>query len=266
VTIGRRRVLVRGSNNVASAVAHRLFSAGHAVVLFDGPAPAASRRRMAFADAVFAGRAVLAGVVAERVDAPELVPGLLATHGFIPVVVGNPADLLPVLVPEVLVDARMRKRDQPEPQRGLAPITVGLDPGFAAGGTVDIAVETSWDGLGGIVRHGALGRWRANPAPSPGTDGTAPSTRRWAACSGPSPRSARRLRRGRSSPGSKGWTASPPRRGAPRADPRRGSGLGRDQGHRGQSPRGCRRRSRDRGAASPHHRGGPAGRGGLGGW
>jgi xanthine dehydrogenase accessory factor len=168
VTTGRRRVLVRGSNDVASAVAHRLFSAGHAVVLVDGPAPAATRRRMAFADAVFAGRAVLAGVVAERVDRPEPVLGHLTAHAFIPVVVGDLAGLLPALVPEVLVDARMRKRDQPEPQRGLAPLTVGLGPGFVAGETVDIAVETSWDGLGGIVRHGATRSLAGEPRPLAG--------------------------------------------------------------------------------------------------
>ena len=49
-------MLVRGVNDVASAVAHRLFSAGHAVALHDVAAPTTSRRGMAFADAMFDGR------------------------------------------------------------------------------------------------------------------------------------------------------------------------------------------------------------------
>jgi xanthine dehydrogenase accessory factor len=42
----------------------------------------------------------------------------------------------------VLVDARMRRREVPEEQRGIAPLTIGLGPNFVAGGNVDIAIET----------------------------------------------------------------------------------------------------------------------------
>ena len=155
MTSDRLRVLVRGSNDVASAVAHRLFSAGYAVAIHDGPAPTATRRKMAFADALFDGRAVLAAVVATRLDSPALLPNYLAGDNGIPILVGDLAGLLAVLVPDVLVDARMRKRDLPGSQRGLAALTTGLGPGFVAGETVDIAVETGWDGLGRIVAHGA---------------------------------------------------------------------------------------------------------------
>ena len=59
------KILVRGVNDAASAVAHRLSSAGHAVVMHDVPAPTTSRRGMAF-DAMFDGHADLAGVAATR--------------------------------------------------------------------------------------------------------------------------------------------------------------------------------------------------------
>jgi hypothetical protein len=66
-----RPVLVLGSGDVASAVAHRLFRAGVAVALQDGPAPpAAPRRGIAFADAFFDGQATLAGVIARRLAMP----------------------------------------------------------------------------------------------------------------------------------------------------------------------------------------------------
>ena len=53
-------------------------------------------------------------------------------------------DVLAAVLPDVLVDARMRKRAQPETQRGLAPLTIGLGPNFVAGQTTDLAVETQW--------------------------------------------------------------------------------------------------------------------------
>ena len=49
------KVLVRGVNDVASAVAHRLFTTGHAVAMHDVATPTTSRRGMAFADAMFSG-------------------------------------------------------------------------------------------------------------------------------------------------------------------------------------------------------------------
>jgi xanthine dehydrogenase accessory factor len=48
-------VLVRGSGDVGSAVAHLLLRCGHGVVLHDVERPAAPRRGMAFADAIFDG-------------------------------------------------------------------------------------------------------------------------------------------------------------------------------------------------------------------
>jgi hypothetical protein len=45
-------VVVRGVGDVGSAVAHRLFVEGYAVVIHDGPTPTTTRRGMAFADAV----------------------------------------------------------------------------------------------------------------------------------------------------------------------------------------------------------------------
>lgn len=148
-------VLVRGVNDVASAVAHRLFMAGHAVVLHDVAAPTTSRRGMAFADAVFDRRAELAGVTATRVDVLSELPEAAQARAGIPVHVGEFSALLPAYRPDVLVDARMRKRAAPDDQRGLAPLTVGLGPGFVAGQNVDLAVETGWgDDLGRLIERG----------------------------------------------------------------------------------------------------------------
>jgi xanthine dehydrogenase accessory factor len=162
------RALVRGVGEIGSAVARRLFIAGHAVVVHDGEQPTTTRRGMAFADAIFDGHATLDGVAAIRVDRPEAVPALLADRAVVPVAVGDFSVLLRLVAPDVLVDARMRKRDRPEAQRGLAPLAIGLGPNFVAGETIDIVVETSWEQLGHVVTRGSALPFRGEPRPIAG--------------------------------------------------------------------------------------------------
>ena len=148
------RILVRGSNDVASAVAHRLFREGYGVVLHDDPNPTVTRRKMAFADAIFDGETTLEGVTAKRADSVNLRSELISPK-FIPVVVGDVFRLLEKLRPQVLVDARMRKHKKPSRQFHLAPLTIGLGPNFFAGMNVHIAIETArGEHLGQVINHG----------------------------------------------------------------------------------------------------------------
>ena len=150
------RILIRGANDVGSAVAHRLFTAGYSVVIHEMPQPVTTRRRMSFTDAVFDGRATLDGVEAQFIKRLYLLRGALVAHQAILVVIKDVYELLKILRPTILVDARMRQHLQPEIQRGLAELTIGLGPDFTAGETTDIAIETSRDeSLGQIVKHGA---------------------------------------------------------------------------------------------------------------
>jgi xanthine dehydrogenase accessory factor len=146
------RVLIRGSGDVGSAVAHLLAREGHEVVIHDVALPAAPRRGMAFADAIFDGSCDLEGVRARRIDD---VDGLRAGGADVLVTTVELGAALGAVVPDVLVDARMRKRAQPESQRGLARLTIGLGPNFVAGETTDLAIETQWgDDLGTVVSEG----------------------------------------------------------------------------------------------------------------
>jgi xanthine dehydrogenase accessory factor len=158
------KILVRGSGDVASAAAHLLFRSGYAVLMHESPQPSATRRKMAFTDAVFDGLAWLEGVEARRIDA---LPGLLAAfeaRQFIPLSVADFGWLLREVSPAILVDARMRKHSQPEGQLGLAPLTLGLGPGFVAAQTVDIAIETGrGPDLGRVIRSGAAAALKGEP-------------------------------------------------------------------------------------------------------
>ena len=147
-------MLIRGSGDVGSAVAHLLLGSGHAVAVHDVALPAAPRRGMAFTDAIFAGACELDGVRARRVETDELAAALGGDEVLVNVT-EEIDDVLAAIAPDVLVDARMRKRAQPEFQRGLAPLTIGLGPNFVAGETTDLAIETQWgDALGTVVTEG----------------------------------------------------------------------------------------------------------------
>jgi xanthine dehydrogenase accessory factor len=149
-------ILVRGSGDIGSAVSHRLFRADYQVAIHDIPQPTVIRRGMAFADALWDGEAMLEGVIARRVDDLGMLRAILSQHALIPLLIADFGVVMQTILPHVLVDARMRKHAQPELQRGLAPVSIGLGPNFVAGVTTDISIETCWGAtLGQVLRQGA---------------------------------------------------------------------------------------------------------------
>lgn len=148
-------IVVRGAGDVGSAVAHALFSAGYAVVLHDSPTPPHTRRGMSFVDALFEGQAELEGMLAKRARSSSDIAKMADCHRALPVSEGEFKGVIAALHPDILVDARMRKRDHPESQRGLVALTIGLGPNFEAGVNVDLAVETAWgEDLGAVLHSG----------------------------------------------------------------------------------------------------------------
>ncbi len=149
------KIFVRGSGDVASAVALILYEAGHAVLIHDSAQPTSTRRKMAFCDAIFDGKAMLEGVQAQLASGLSEITAHLDSHDLIPVTTLDLSFLIASISPDVLVDARMRKHSQPETQIALAPFTIGLGPNFIAGVTVHAAVETGYEAMGQVIWQGA---------------------------------------------------------------------------------------------------------------
>lgn len=160
--------LVRGCGDIGSAVAHALFSAGHAVLIHDIAAPSFARRGMAYTDAMYGGSATLDGVAGRRTSDIFSIRWMLERREEIPLTAAGFAKILEHLRPRVLIDARMNKRSIPERQAGLAPLTIGLGPNFIAGETTDLVVETAWEDLGRILAAGSSRPLSGEPRPIDG--------------------------------------------------------------------------------------------------
>lgn len=148
-------IVVRGAGDVGSGVAHALYIAGHTVVLHDSPAPSHTRRGMAFVNAFFEGKVELERVLAKRARTLTELTKMADCHRAVPVVEAPFESVMAAVRPDVLVDARMRKHEVAETQRGLALLTIGLGPNFEAGVNTDVAIETAWgDELGAVIWSG----------------------------------------------------------------------------------------------------------------
>ena len=158
-------ILIRGCGDVGSAVAHALFQDHHHVVLCDDAAPTHTRRGMAFTDAYFDGKAELENVFAKRSSPGEHVQSMLACGRAIPTLASDWHEVADELHPDVIVDARMKKRATPESFKGAAALTIGLGPNFIAAETSDIVIETSWDAPGDIIKTGASLPLQGEPQP-----------------------------------------------------------------------------------------------------
>jgi xanthine dehydrogenase accessory factor len=157
-------VLVRGGNDIASAVAHRLFTSGYRVMILEARQPLTVRRGMAYASAVYEGRTSLAGVTAEHVHSLKQAFALLETRQVIPVLGSDQARIVAAIAPQVLVDARLRKKERSSTRAAEAPLVIGLGPGFAAGIEAHVVIETNrGPNLGRIITDGEAEPYNGEP-------------------------------------------------------------------------------------------------------
>jgi xanthine dehydrogenase accessory factor len=158
------RVIIRGGNDIASAVAHRLFTAGYSVVILEVAQPLTVRRGMAYASAMYEGRITLEGLAAERASTLELTLGLLQSRMAIPVVAWANDRTLTALQPQVIVDARLRKKERSASRVNDAPLVIGLGPGFTAGVEAHLVIETNrGPNLGRIIAEGEADAYTGEP-------------------------------------------------------------------------------------------------------
>jgi len=140
--IGELIVLIRGGGEVASGVAHRLHQAHFKICMTEISHPLAVRREVAFSEAIYEGEKEVEGVRAKFIFKPEEIESVW-NKGDIPILVDpDGKKTRTYLKPDVLVDAIMAKKNLGT-QIKDAPLVIGLGPGFTAGESVHVVVETN---------------------------------------------------------------------------------------------------------------------------
>lgn len=134
-----RLVVILGAGDLATGIACRLFRSGFAVVMTELAQPTAVRRTVAFAQAVYDGKAEVEGITAVRVGLQEVAATI--RRGQIPVLIDQDRSCITALSPRVVVDAIIAKKNTGT-LRSHAPVVIGVGPGFTPGRDVHAVIET----------------------------------------------------------------------------------------------------------------------------
>ena len=161
-------IICRGAGDLATGIIHRLHRAGHRVIALETDYPAAIRRQVSFCEAVYDGSAAVEGVTARLVPAladaeadTETYSGIndiLAAHiasekwdssaieavleaGEVPLLIDPKGESIALLKPDVVVDAIIAKKNLGT-TINMAPLVIGVGPGFTAGQDVHLVIES----------------------------------------------------------------------------------------------------------------------------
>ena len=133
-------VVIRGGGDIGSGIAHRLFMSGYKIVILEIEKPSSIRREVSFSEAIYRNEIIVEGMkgvfVKDYKSIKEEIEG-----GNIPVYIDGEGSIIEKLKPLTVVDAILAKKNLCTSRR-LAPITIGVGPGFEAGIDVDLVIES----------------------------------------------------------------------------------------------------------------------------
>lgn len=155
-----RLAVIRGGGDLATGTIYRLWKMGFSVLTLEVERPLVVRRTVAVAQAVFDGCCVIEGVKAVKINSVgEFDPSL-----GINVLVDPHAESIKALRPEIIIDAVIAKYNTGT-YKSMAPVVIGLGPGFRAPEDVSAAIETNrGHNLGRVITDG-------EPEPNTGDPG-----------------------------------------------------------------------------------------------
>lgn len=173
-------IICRGAGDLATGIIHRLHRAGHRVIALETDYPAAIRRQVSFCEAVYDGSAAVEGVTARLVpvltdaendteiatetdaetdaETYSWINDTPAAHtasekwdrsaieavleaGEVPLLIDPTGESIALLKPDVVVDAIIAKKNLGT-TINMAPLVIGVGPGFTAGHDVHLVIES----------------------------------------------------------------------------------------------------------------------------
>ena len=155
-------IIVRGGGDVATGSIQKLHRVGFKVLVLDIEKPTCIRKKVAVSQAIFDGKIQIEDILAEKASEFCQIEEIF-DRGNIPVFVDPNVRVLEKLKPLALVDGIIAKKNLGTSKK-MAPITVGLGPGFIAGVDCDVVVETNrGHDLGRVIFEGPASANTGNP-------------------------------------------------------------------------------------------------------
>lgn len=146
-------VVVRGGGDIATGTIYKLARCGFHVFVLEIAHPSAIRRNVAYSEAVYDGHKEVEGIECVLLHSLNELESVFE-HNKIAMMVDPKGSSIDILKPEIVIDAILAKKNMGT-SRNMAPITIGLGPGFNAGKDVDIVIETMrGHRLGRLIEEG----------------------------------------------------------------------------------------------------------------
>lgn len=133
-------IIVRGAGDISSGIIWNLVYAGYKVICLDINEPSCIRREVSFSEAIFDGEKEINGVKCIKAK-DEKDALLIVEKGYGAVLVDEKGDAIKNLKPDIVIDAILAKRNLGT-TIDMAPLVVGVGPGFTAGVDCHYVVET----------------------------------------------------------------------------------------------------------------------------
>lgn len=134
-------IVIRGGGDLATGIAYRLFKSGYKVIIIEIEKPLAIRRTVSFSEAVYIGEITIEGVKGVLSRSMEDIRKAFNENN-IPVYIDERGDIIRDIKPLAVVDAIVAKKNLGT-YIDMAPITIGIGPGFEAGVDVDLVIESN---------------------------------------------------------------------------------------------------------------------------
>lgn len=134
-------VIIKGGGDIASGVIQKLHRTGFRVLVLEVENPTSIRRTVCFSEAVYNEKMEIEGITSILVRNTVEIYHAWA-NDYVPVLVDPNGDYIHKLHPIAVVDSIIAKRNNGT-HIGLAPITIGVGPGFEAGKDVSVVIESN---------------------------------------------------------------------------------------------------------------------------
>ena len=146
-------VVVRGGGDIATGTIYKLARCGFHILVLEIEHPSAIRRNVAYSEAVYDGHKEVEGIECVLIHSLDELESVFK-HNKIAMMVDPQGSSIDILKPEIVIDAILAKKNMGT-SRNMAPITIGLGPGFCAGKDVHVVVETMrGHNLGRLIYQG----------------------------------------------------------------------------------------------------------------